>query len=61
MWIDEGLNSFFRRLAFTPDGSFLIVPGMYVTLHNYTLSLWLVSVLKCSQFELLPVRVEYCI
>ena len=30
MWIDEGLNSFFRRLSFTPDGSFLIVPGTKV-------------------------------
>lgn len=28
MWIDERLNSFFRRLSFTPDGSFLIAPGM---------------------------------
>ena len=27
MWLDEGLSSFFRRLAFTPEGSLLIAPG----------------------------------
>ena len=27
MWLDESLNSFFRRLCFTPDGSFLIAPS----------------------------------
>lgn len=27
LWQDEGSNSFFRRLSFSPDGSFLIVPG----------------------------------
>ena len=26
LWVDE-VNSFFRRLTFTPDGSFLIAPG----------------------------------
>lgn len=27
LWMDEGSNLFFRRLSFSPDGSFLIVPG----------------------------------
>lgn len=27
MWLDEGLSSFFRRLAFTPEGSLLIAPA----------------------------------
>ncbi len=31
LWVDE-VNSFFRRLTFTPDGSFLIAPGTRIML-----------------------------
>ena len=33
MFLDESASSFFRRLAFTPDGSLLIVPGWCVLLY----------------------------
>ncbi len=34
LWVDE-VNSFFRRLTFTPDGSFLIAPGTICPLSLY--------------------------
>ena len=40
MWLDESLNSFFRRLCFTPDGSLLIVPSksfLYLCAYTYCL------------------------
>ena len=39
MWLDESLNSFFRRLCFTPDGSFLIVPSKLDTPPSYLVCL----------------------
>ena len=39
MWLDESLNSFFRRLCFTPDGSFLIAPSQSNTAHLHLIHL----------------------
>lgn len=32
MFHDDSMRSFFRRLSFTPDGSFLLVPGAHQTI-----------------------------
>lgn len=29
MFHDDSMKSFFRRLSFTPDGSYLLTPGMW--------------------------------
>ena len=29
LFVEEGATKYFRRLAFSPDGAFLLVPGQY--------------------------------
>lgn len=38
MFHDDSMKSFFRRLTFTPDGSFLLAPGTHTHTHenNYS-------------------------
>ena len=35
MWIDESLSFFFRRLAFSPDGNLLVVPGQILVVYTF--------------------------
>ncbi len=46
LWVDE-VNSFFRRLTFTPDGSFLIAPGTIINYAPITVRMLLYTV-HCS-------------
>lgn len=38
MFHDDSMRSFFRRLTFTPDGSFLLTPGAQTYTQTYTLT-----------------------
>jgi len=38
MFHDDSMRSFFRRLTFTPDGSFLLAPGT-LSLKHYHLKI----------------------
>lgn len=42
MFHDDSMRSFFRRLSFTPDGSFLLAPGTFTAFTKLNLTLLIV-------------------
>lgn len=67
---DVSCHSVFRRLAWSPDGSFLACPsGLQIpatpkphlfSLHLFARGLWTNPVLQCSGLKKLPIAVAFC-
>ncbi len=53
MFHDDSMRSFFRRLTFTPDGSFLLAPGTHFSsfLDVYTVYACLCNVWESSYYS----------